>query len=396
MAKSGPTGYAPGDDYAALLPLKFEGNLELDGAIHRTAVGVDAYSIYSNDPGEAVKDCIWIMAPSGGGETHVKLTAPVHSSAPLTISGLGLKFNGNASLTVEGQETEFTLKADDNVVSGSEIPLKFMFGSSLCASQPVRVKVMKRRTVRVTLWSIASDVYPDRGPTQPAHPSIPPAFDPSAEEVQNYLNKVFESQINAVFECERKSVTIPLDFDSATGSEFGAPADKLPAKNESLDVKETLHSSETDEITRNRDEQKNINIYLVGGVKHMRFYRWDAQKQALVSLLGLNTDHQPQDSAGFTDLGNRRIFIESGSAVIGNGGMDTIAHEVGHMLFGEGHPDKHEGPAPLPNAPTVLLRLMASGQDLKPSDGSARLTVKGEWDKAKEWFDKEIAADRME
>ena len=65
--------------------------------------------------------------------------------------------------------------------------------------------------------------------------------------------------------------------------------------------------------------------------------------------------------------------------------LDTIAHEIGHVLVGEGHPDKttgNLGPAPLPGT-RHNCRLMCSGPN---SNGSSRLLVKKEWDEAEKWL----------
>ena len=66
--------------------------------------------------------------------------------------------------------------------------------------------------------------------------------------------------------------------------------------------------------------------------------------------------------------------------------LDTIAHEVGHVFVGDGHPDRNDGPAPLPGT-RHICRLMCSGPN---SDGSSRLLVKGEWDEAEKWLKAQI------
>ena len=64
-------------------------------------------------------------------------------------------------------------------------------------------------------------------------------------------------------------------------------------------------------------------------------------------------------------------------------------------MLGEGHPDQKSGPAPLPATP-YPRRLMCGNPKLRYMDGSARLTVKAEWDAAKAWFDEEIKDGRMD
>lgn len=60
--------------------------------------------------------------------------------------------------------------------------------------------------------------------------------------------------------------------------------------------------------------------------------------------------------------------------------MQTIAHEIGHVMMGYGHPNipSEPGPAPLDGTPTEE-RLMHS---LEPG----KRLVKAEWDTAEAWL----------
>ena len=62
-----------------------------------------------------------------------------------------------------------------------------------------------------------------------------------------------------------------------------------------------------------------------------------------------------------------------------------IAHEMGHVLVGYGHPDEpaNRGPAPLPGT-DPRIRLMVSGTNNGIAPGE--LLVKGEWDAAEKWL----------
>ena len=383
-------------EYAALLPLRVEGNLERDGdgVIHREAVGVDNYSIASTAPGEAVKDRIWIMTPAGTGETRVKLTTPIHGTTPLRISGAGLKFNGdNDSVEITSKVTEFTIKAADGIESGSEIPLTLKLGTAQAqsASLPIAAKVMKRRTVKVTLWRVASDGYP-------GSPSEMPRFNPDTAAVKQYLDRTFGPQINALFEIQSQDISIPIDFDSGDGQGFGAPADKLQPKNQNLDLTEDLEGDELSKLKAGGYHSlKNINIYLLGGIKVVTCYRWDAASGKMVNQLATNPDGSGgADGIALED--QRIVLIPAGFTTPQSEGLHTIAHEVGHIIFGPGHPDSEGGRAPLPGAPNRPRRLMYGEPNFRLTDGSARLAVKAEWDAAKTWCDQEIGADpqRME
>ena len=61
--------------------------------------------------------------------------------------------------------------------------------------------------------------------------------------------------------------------------------------------------------------------------------------------------------------------------------MESIAHEIGHVIVGYGHPDASEGPAVLPGTDRAI-RLMNSGGFCSESRAIRRWIVKGEWDEA--------------
>ena len=72
--------------------------------------------------------------------------------------------------------------------------------------------------------------------------------------------------------------------------------------------------------------------------------------------------------------------------------MEGIAHEIGHVLVGYGHPDESRGAAPLPGT-HLPNRLMVSGNGYSVFRGS--LLVKGEWDAAEKWLKAEETAGRI-
>jgi len=67
--------------------------------------------------------------------------------------------------------------------------------------------------------------------------------------------------------------------------------------------------------------------------------------------------------------------------------LEVIAHEIGHVIVGDGHPDQGGGPAPLLGTARVE-RLMYSDLDGKIQVGALNknLIVKKEWDAAEEWL----------
>ncbi len=66
--------------------------------------------------------------------------------------------------------------------------------------------------------------------------------------------------------------------------------------------------------------------------------------------------------------------------------LETIGHEIGHVLFGAGHPDEDDpfirGKAPLVGT-VRSKRLMCKGASF---NSGSRLIVKSEWDEAEAWL----------
>lgn len=379
LAKRG-TGTQSGD-HGVMLPLRMEGHLVIDDKTLTDSVGVDTFSIGSSSPGQAVADRIWIMAPAGGGETTVRLKAPIQPSCKLEISGEGLKFNGdNNSVEVSGELTSFTVKADASVASGTEVPLVFKLkrgdGEVASISSPVMAKVMKRRTIRMRVWAIKAD------------DGSLPAFLPTKARLDGFLNDCFRPQINAVFDSNIE-IRGPLDYSSSNGTEFGAPEGAYTPSAEYLEIQYGLTSQgwlqgEVDPIVAGAYVSTfNINLYLVGGAIGIQFPKWNAEEGKMKLLT----------AAGVADRTPRRCWIAADRPVDEIALLDTIAHEIGHLLFGDGHPNQGTGPAILPG--TEMPKRLMFGSRFRKEDGSARLTVKGEWDVAVKWFQDEIDGNRM-
>jgi len=141
--------------------------------------------------------------------------------------------------------------------------------------------------------------------------------------------------------------------------------------------------------------------YIVGGVLGIKLRSWSAATNHLMtdpSSFGL----------GHTDVDRRNIFLVSSIATSDlQGLLDTVAHEIGHVILGGGHPDQvvksinskgdiewvNGGVAPL-NGTEQDKRLMCSGLKRK-KDGTSRLLVKAEWDEAHAWCLREINKNRM-
>ena len=216
---------------------------------------------------------------------------------------------------------------------------------------------MKRRTVTLTLWRIARDANPpDLPATDPAY--LPPAvvqFDPSKAELGSFLNKIFTPQLNITFQVQIKNDTVRRDLgetgrylvntDNAFGGEFS------PIKEKCFDI------------------NQDINIYVPA------------------NSIGIVTPGSVVPMVGFTHLDSRSaIAADQNSQTPAIEVMDTIAHEIGHVMFGAGHPDHAFQPGVAPLKDTDHSRhLMASGYKRRIDGTSCRL-VKEEWDRAEVWL----------
>jgi hypothetical protein len=89
-------------------------------------------------------------------------------------------------------------------------------------------------------------------------------------------------------------------------------------------------------------------------------------------------------SKGLTNIPNRICVIANGLRNTDGDFLDTIGHEIGHLLVGEGHPDLGDNRSPLPGT-NHGERLMRSGTKEK-SGNSLGLLVKREWDSAEDWL----------
>lgn len=149
-----------------LLPIRLEGIPPAGGAPEAT--GVDEVSVGSTNPdfslnspdAKPVQDRLWIMVPAGGGSTTVTLKAPLNENTPLKLSAPGITFNGQAEISLTSTTTTLEVKASDPTKTGEDITATLKFGPSESVSHPVGIKIMKRRTVKVTVHPIGSITHP--------------------------------------------------------------------------------------------------------------------------------------------------------------------------------------------------------------------------------------------
>ncbi len=341
-----------GFDYALGIPLVISDD--------EFATGVDAVSVTSSEPGDACEDRLWVMAPAGGSNTfHLQTTAGPGSELTLESPG-GFVFGGSAEHPLDSFDNTVTISAPATAISADHA-VTIKSGDATALSKPLGVKVMKRRTVKVNVWRVSS-FYPNMGTSGVSAPPI--AL--TKQQIDDYLNDVYLNQINADFDATVIPVTV--EFDSSTPEDQGYEENPPNVGGEgAFDTTNQFGIEATsvrDALSANlQGSTAAIEIFLLGGVVD-------------------GVTHPAAGSSGFsgkTDIDRRHCWLVAGSGAT-TAVLSTMAHEIGHVLVGPGHPDHESGPCPLPGTDRTR-RLMCSGL-ISQSDGI--LLVKGEWDACEE------------
>ena len=138
----------PQFEHAILLPIKVAGKPE-DEVLASEATGVDEFSIGSPTPGTSVQDRIWVMAPLTEGQTRFTLKAPLNSETSLKLKGHDLRFDGATEKILTDKENPVTIESRSSNEATRDVFLELSLGGTPSASQPLGVKIMKDRIVRV-------------------------------------------------------------------------------------------------------------------------------------------------------------------------------------------------------------------------------------------------------
>jgi hypothetical protein len=220
---------------------------------------------------------------------------------------------------------------------------------------PVSVKVMKHRTVKVICYMVRMPGYSDNIVTcGEAH-------------LENTLNQIFAYQTNAWFDVVIKTPTVyTVNYDvnnnlwmNATTAEGNTAPD---AAKIIADVP--------------RDPSGDIHIYFT----NFHVATSDTPPRELGD----------EGSAGVhaaTPMGGDNIFAGPWTLPSDVERTRLLAHEVGHVMCGEGHPDDGGGAAPLEGTNRIERLMYARIRD-KIAAGTLykNLLVKKEWDKAEKWL----------
>jgi hypothetical protein len=353
------------DQHEVLVPFRVEGfydtsRINEDDPAHPEGVevsvdytsgmGVDDFSIGSTDPGDAVDDHIWIMAPTEEGATFATFKAPLNINTPLKLKTVGedLNFGSNKETTLDSPSEQVAISGEVSI-SGLAVPIEMYFGDTKSESRPVSTKLMRTRTVNVRVYKIAKET----GNT------LSPDLVPSELAIKKHLENLFKPQINVCFNVH----LVPEEIEVAWSGLLESANPDLHSPDQSTIMAEL--PADPPETTA------NIRVLLIGSNS-----RLDSGGTSL----------------GLTNRQARTCWVLARSGVgyrKKQDVLDSIGHEVGHVFVGYGHPSESikgdHGRAPLPGT-EHHLRLMTKGNN---SSTESRILVKGEWDEAETWLKNE-------
>ena len=326
LKDTSPKGWilAEGPSSAAMLPIRFKGRYTLsDDTVAERAVGVDDFSIGSSEPdyrapvepGEpvlppAVKDRIWIMAPLGGGAKTVVVNAPVSASAPLKISSVaGITFDGQPEFTLAESGQSFELLAVAPTSTGEEHPADMTMGEgndeTTSVSQPLWFKMMKPRTVNVTVYKIADDLL-----TGDEAGIIDADLVPTKQQLENRLNDIFKPQVNITFNVVIKETQVetPVDHDLNGKFDYNVDDHSLNQRSIALDAIDQAGAASAD---------TSITLYLLGTSKQI----------GKPGTLGTANPTMRTCWAKAKNVNTAREDEEMAEL------LTTIIHEIGHIMI---------------------------------------------------------------
>lgn len=373
-----PLHFAP--DHAKLTNAGHLVAIELEEAIGRTSIslgspfsvsdaewasGVDDLSLQARDATTGVEDRYWIMVPVGGSNTFQldSLAGPMQQYELEVPQGQCVP----AAATTRQSQIAISALAGPATVQASENTLGLKLSDGVHQSQalnsPIGLKTMPKRNITAGLWPVK-----DAAGGGPAI-GVDEAF---RAELEAELDDIFGKQTNVFFDITLGG-PVTANWDVAAGASVGfTPAtDIVPGDG----IFYTTGTSEKLPIITaegNGELGFDINIYilpvhtLVAGKARVRGLRVTA--------------------AGQADREERRVWLAGKiqtSEALRREVYRTCAHEVGHILIENGHPNENGGAAPLPGV-DWKRRLMAGGPTqfhpgVAPNKRD-KLLVKQEWD----------------
>lgn len=353
---------------------------------------------------------VWIMAPTDSDPSNPNQGTSAEISIPAMAPGTSFKLLPKSSrVTVTPDQftpgsyevIRLTATAGTSLDTGLKLEMGHTAAQGEQATTPkasenivVGVKIMKKRTVKVALHPM---ILRKAGQNDNS-PDLFPAFSQAQkkatkEKVESRLNEIYGPQTNTFFNV---TVLDPAyaDYDqrglSDVGLGFLSPVDE-----------EEVNAASPGRLSPSA--LANIDIWALGGVtltpsgKAPIVGNVEKEEQIIgfrfLPPKGSKDDNRDPRIILNGDLGNlptgNHLEPEEAMKIM----LDALAHEIGHIMIGPGHPDgidpvggfRGKGPAELPGT-RQELRLMFSSASLV--GGSTQL-VKAEWDKIEAWLKKE-------
>ena len=331
------------------------------------ALGVDRISMLAESGNARVPE-IWIMAPNGGTKS-VRFRTPATAENTLTLS-TDSKVTITPSVLNSGDTTvqiAGTAPATENV----DVEV-IKTGNRHAANAPIKIKAMKKRTVKVALHKVYS--VDANGTT------VAPVHMPTETGLENYLNQVYEPQVNVRFDvipCEEGTASAGVDFD------LGTVDDRLDF-NDTAEVQAATPNAKS--IGAN--PTANIDVWVIGGdISLMLTPALGTTKYLAYGGHLVGTSKIIVDGNVLRNHQLRNPEVQAGKEA--DHLLHTIAHEIGHVMT----KDEHPGDVGYDSAlnwtggadPYVKKRLMCSGGDANHRNPGTCL-IKKEWDRIEAWL----------
>lgn len=352
-------GSGTGAKYGVLLPLKVEGlkpdyiapEVEPGDPVPEQPEflgdGVDSYSASATGGGGKI-DQLAIMAPIGGSK-EFRLKAPLNPASSLVIDGGGITI---APSTISSPVARLTLSTQGE--PGISNPALRLGGNLASKSSPILIQAIKRRTVRIAVHPVALK----RGSDAPHYPSrIPSDSDADRKDFKDrlteFLDKIYGRQVNLF--CDITVLhAVEVDFDTVE-----------PLGLIKINYTNTYTPEMTVACTNSQwPDNADMDIWILGGT----------------SLDDGGSILAGEKIGGTYGQGDQvPAIIVDGSSSVGQ----IIAHEMGHIFMGGGHPDVAED--------KYFARLEGNSQENRLmkqhaiSDSEFQL-VKKEWDMIDAWL----------
>lgn len=389
-----------GGDALHFFPVVMEGLAE--GIVAATppvdeASGVDRSSLSAEPGSTGATDRLWVMVPAGGGNRVRVSTGEASAELPVKLIA-GPATTTPATLT---QASEVIIWSAPAAAVSSEHTLQLQFGDAAPTEVPIGIHIMEKRIIDVAIHPIARRTA--------SGGSEPPALLPSETELTEYLNHIYRDQINLEFNV----VILPIktvNWDIADGRQAGAPPfylyqmieAELPNSNAVVPIPASIAALSAISVPQDRmfdlsyrrspeqiavvaasqtEPAAHLHVFLIGGMAGMRVVA-QASSDRLEQEGLANGFAVSESRVGEAEAENRPGICwvdaeRSGTGTIADV-IYTVAHEIGHVIVGAGHPDEGGGVAPLGGSNHPLRLLLSGGNPDRLTPHGIQL-VKEEW-----------------